>query len=218
MKKTDNNIRKHIIISSLLILSPILIGLLLWNRLPDRIPTHFGFSGEADQYSSKAFSVFFMPVFLLFIHWLMIWGTMMDPKHEKVSDRIYIMIIYSVPIISVFTNLMIYLKALYQNFDITRAIMCLVSLIFIVIGNYLPKTRQNYTIGIKLPWTLEDPQNWDKVHRLGGYLFVGAGVAMFISIFLPGHSMIYVMLIVTILAAVIPVIYSYRLYKEKKAD
>ena len=218
MKKTDNNIRKHIIISSLLILSPILIGLLLWNRLPDRIPTHFGFSGEADQYSSKAFSVFFMPVFLLFIHWLMIWGTMMDPKHEKVSDRIYIMIIYSVPIISVFTNLMIYLKALYQNFDITRAIMCLVSVIFIVIGNYLPKTRQNYTIGIKLPWTLEDPQNWDKVHRLGGYLFVGAGVAMFISIFLPGHSMIYVMLIVTILAAVIPVIYSYRLYKEKKAD
>ena len=218
MKKTDNNIRKHIIISSLLILSPILIGLLLWNRLPDRIPTHFGFSGEADQYSSKAFSVFFMPVFLLFIHWLMIWGTMMDPKHEKVSDRIYIMIIYSVPIISVFTNLMIYLKALYQNFDITRAIMCLVSLIFIVIGNYLPKTRQNYTIGIKLPWTLEDPQNWDKVHRLGGYLFVGAGVAMFISIFLPGHSMIYVMLIVTIMAAVIPVIYSYRLYKEKKAD
>ena len=218
MKKTDNNIRKHIIISSLLILSPILIGLLLWNRLPDRIPTHFGFSGEADQYSSKAFSVFFMPVFLLFIHWLMIWGTMMDPKHEKVSDRIYIMIIYSVPIISVFTNLIIYLKALYQNFDITRAIMCLVSLIFIVIGNYLPKTRQNYTIGIKLPWTLEDPQNWDKVHRLGGYLFVGAGVAMFISIFLPGHSMIYVMLIVTILAAVIPVIYSYRLYKEKKAD
>ena len=218
MKKTDNNIRKHIIISSLLILSPILIGLLLWNRLPDRIPTHFGFSGEADQYSSKAFSVFFMPVFLLFIHWLMIWGTMMDPKHEKVSDRIYIMIIYSVPIISVFANLMIYLKALYQNFDITRAIMCLVSLIFIVIGNYLPKTRQNYTIGIKLPWTLEDPQNWDKVHRLGGYLFVGAGVAMFISIFLPGHSMIYVMLIVTILAAVIPVIYSYRLYKEKKAD
>lgn len=218
MKKTDNNIRKHIIISSLLTLSPILIGLLLWNRLPDRIPTHFGFSGEADQYSSKAFSVFFMPVFLLFIHWLMIWGTMMDPKHEKVSDRIYIMIIYSVPIISVFTNLMIYLKALYQNFDITRAIMCLVSLIFIVIGNYLPKTRQNYTIGIKLPWTLEDPQNWDKVHRLGGYLFVGAGVAMFISVFLPGHSMIYVMLIVTILAAVIPVIYSYRLYKEKKAD
>ena len=218
MKKTDNNIRKHIIISSLLILSPILIGLLLWNRLPDRIPTHFGFSGEADQYSSKAFSVFFMPVFLLFIHWLMIWGTMMDPKHEKVSDRIYIMIIYSVPIISVFTNLIIYLKALYQNFDITRAIMCLVSVIFIVIGNYLPKTRQNYTIGIKLPWTLEDPQNWDKVHRLGGYLFVGAGVAMFISIFLPGHSMIYVMLIVTILAAVIPVIYSYRLYKEKKAD
>jgi len=218
MKKTDNNIRKHIIISSLLILSPILIGLILWNRLPDRIPTHFGFNGKADQYSSKAFSVFFMPVFLLFIHWFMIWGTMMDPKHEKVSDKIYTMIIYSVPLISVFTNLTIYLKAINQNFDITRAIMCLVSLIFIVIGNYLPKTRQNYTIGIKLPWTLEDPQNWDKVHRLGGYLFVGAGLALFISIFFPGNTMIYVMLAVTILATIIPVIYSYRLYKEKKAD
>ena len=218
MKKINDSIRKHIIISSLLTLSPILVGLLLWKRLPEQIPTHVGFNGVADQYSSKAFSVFFMPLFFLFIHWIMIWGTSMDPKHEKISDKIYTMIIYSVPIICIFVTLTIYLKTLDQNFDITRAIMCLVSVIFIVIGNYLPKTRQNYTIGIKLPWTLEDPENWDKVHRLGGYLFVGAGLAMFISLFLPGNTMVYVMIVSTILAAIIPVIYSYRLYRNKKAD
>ena len=88
MEKTNNN-RKHIIISSLLILSPILVGLFLWNRLPERIPTHFGFNGEADQYGSKAFTVFFMPIFMLFIHWLMVWGTTKDPKHERVSDKVY---------------------------------------------------------------------------------------------------------------------------------
>ena len=217
MEKTNSN-RKHIIISSLLILSPILVGLFLWNRLPERIPTHFGFNGEADQYGSKAFTVFFMPIFMLFIHWLMVWGTMKDPKHERVSDKVYTLIIYSVPLISIFVNMTIYLRAFDQNFDITRAIMCLVSFIFIVIGNYRPKTRQNYTIGIKLPWTLEDQENWDKVHRLAGYLFMTAGVAMFISIFFPGYTMIYVMLAVTILATIIPVIYSYRLYQEKKAD
>ncbi|MBP5279852.1 MAG: DUF1648 domain-containing protein [Erysipelotrichaceae bacterium] len=215
MERAKKN-KKHIIITTVLTLLPILIGLILWNRLPEQMPTHFGVNGEPDQYSSKAFAVFFFPVLLLFIQYLMIWGTLQDPKNSRVSDKIFTMIIYVVPIVSLLVNVLIYLKAMNFEIDITRIMMCFVSLVFIIMGNYLPKTRQNYTIGIKIPWTLDDPENWDKTHRLAGYLFMVIGILIFISTFIPGSFNLYFMVALFFASIIIPFVYSYMLYRNKK--
>ena len=214
MKRLMEN-KKHLIISSLLIILPSLIGLLLWDKLPEKIPTHFNFSGEADQFSSKTFMVFFSPLLFLLIHLFLACMISIDPKNNKVSDKIYIMILYSMSLFSLFVHTSIYYKTFHNNFDISKAILFLAALIFIVIGNYLPKTRQNYTIGIKCPWTLEDEDNWNKTHRLAGYLFVGGGLLIAIISFFPKKIMVITFIITVISMTIIPFIYSYSLYRKK---
>ena len=216
MERIKRN-KVNLIISAVLILTPIMIGLLLWDRLPESIPTHFNFKGEADQYSSKTFTVFFLPLLMLVFQGMMVLGTSMDPKGERISDKVFNMVLYIVPVVSIFVSTTIYLKAISYDINITRITMWFVSLVFIITGNYLPKTRQNYTIGFKFPWTLEDPENWDKTNRLGGYLMMAAGILIFISTFISTKTMVTVMIVSTFIAVTVPVVYSFMIYKNKTA-
>ena len=212
MERIKKN-KTSIIISSVLILVPVLIGIILWDRLPDMIPTHFNLKGEADQYSLKIFTVFFMPLILLALHGIMIIGTASDPKGERVSDKIFNLILYIIPLVSIFVSTMIYLKAMNYDINITRIVLWFISVVFIITGNYIPKARQNYTIGFRTPWTLNDQENWDKTNRFGGYLMVAAGILTFICSFLP-NTFIFVLPLL-ILSGILPLIYSFMLYSRK---
>ena len=195
-----------------------LIGLLLWDKLPESIPTHFNFSGEADQYGSKTSTVFFLPLLMLLFQALMVFGTSVDPKSQRISDKVFNMVIYIIPVVSIFVSTTLYLNAMGYDINITRITMWLVSLIFIITGNYIPKTRQNYSIGFRFPWTLDDQENWDKTNRLGGYLMVIAGILIFISTFFSSKIMVAVMLTSSIIAVLVPIIYSYMIFRNKTAQ
>ena len=86
---------------------------------------------------------------------------------------------------------------------------------FIIIGNYMPKTTRNRSMGIKIKWALSNDENWNATHRLGGKLSVLAGVLCLLAIPLPPFSFIFVVPAVILLACVIPTIYSYRFYKRQ---
>ena len=206
--------RKTILLTSLFVLLPIAAGLYLWNRLPDQIPIHFNFSGEADGWSSRPFAVFVLPLFLLAVHLLMAIATAYDPKGRGFSDRIYRMLLWTVPIISWATNLSVYGIAVGMNIRIDVVVRVLTGFLFIIIGNYMPKVRQNMTVGIKIPWTLADPENWNKTHRLAGKLFLISGILTLMSIFLPGQAGMLIMFCSIIIAAVFPMIYSFQLYRK----
>ena len=68
-----------LILTSLVLLVPILVGLLLWDRLPEQIPSHWGINGEVDGWSSKAFAVFGFPCILLAMHWVCVLISSADP-------------------------------------------------------------------------------------------------------------------------------------------
>ena len=216
MERIKKN-KVSIIISAVLILTPLLIGLLLWNKLPESIPNHFNISGEADRYGSKAFTVFGLPLLMLVFQTFMVWGTSADPKGQRISDKVYSMVLYIIPVVTIFVSTVIYLKAIGYDIDIIRITMWLVSSIFVITGNYLPKTRQNYTIGFRFPWTLDDQENWDKTNRLGGYLMMTAGILIFISTFFSSKAMFIVLVISSIIASLTPIIYSYVIYRNKAA-
>jgi len=93
----------------------------------------------------------------------------------------------------------------------------LVGLVLIVFGNYLPKSRQNDFIGIKLPWTLNDTDNWNKTHRLAGYVYIVCGALLIIANLLLDNRFAYISVDIIIIAALalIPIIYSYSLYRRK---
>lgn len=97
-----------------------------------------------------------------------------------------------------------------MEFDVNLVVNFLLGILFIAIGNYLPKAKRNYTVGIKLPWTLNSDENWNKTHRLGGILFILAGILFIANIFISSEIIVYIMIFTFIL----PAIYSFYLYTK----
>ena len=210
MKKTD---KKTLVVTSIVILVPISVGCLLWSKLPDMIPTHFGMDGTPNGWSSKPFTVFGIPIFLLGVHWLNLGITSQDPKYENINDKLYALIVWLCPAISLLLMITCYGKCLGWKVNIARYVMIGTGSIFMVIGNYLPKCKQNYTVGIKLPWTLDSEENWNHTHRLAGYVWIVGGICIIINAFLEWEWLF--MVIVTVMVLV-PMVYSVLYYKKNK--
>lgn len=205
------NYKKTLIFTSIIILMPIIAGLLLWDQLPERMATHFASDGTANGWSHRGFVVFGLPVFLLITQILCMAGTLADPKKSNINDRLFDLVLWLIPVISVVANLHIYTFSLGYQINASTYMGIFIGVVFIVIGNYLPKCRQNYTMGIKLPWTLDDEDNWNATHRMAGYLWILGGFVMILNAFTNYEWMMLVSIAVMVL---VPTIYSYLYYKK----
>lgn len=214
MEMIKNN-RFKLIISSLIILLPILAGALLWNKLPDYLTTHWGADGVADGFSSKAIAIFLLPVIFLLLFWICIFVTSKDPKNKNQSQKSINMVIWIIPILSCLMNGIMYITAFGYEIEIKILIALILGFLFIFIGNYLPKCKQNYTIGIKVKWTLENEENWYATHRFTGKVWLICGILMFLSCLLPEKIFLYSLPVLIIPVAVLPLIYSYLYYKKQ---
>lgn len=208
--------KKKLILTSIVILLPILIGLILWNKLPDQVPTHWNAQGEVDGWSSKAFAVFGLPAILFVMHWVCMIGTSADPKKQNIEGKVLGIVLWICPIVSLLVCTMSYGVALGMEYKVDKITLALVGIVFIVVGNYLPKCKQSYTVGIKLPWTLNDEENWNRTHRMGGKLWVASGIILLLSMLLPASAMVVVVLAVIGVAVFVPTVYSYLLFREKE--
>ena len=200
-----------LIITTLITALPILVGLILWNQLPEQVATHFNFAGEADGWSSKAFAVIGLPLILVGVHVICTVATLADPRKQNISDKIFRLVLWITPCISLLVMGGTYAYALGYDVDIARVTMILMGVVFVLLGNYMPKCRQNYTVGIKVPWTLADPENWNKTHRFAGWLWTGAGI-VFLGMSLTGKASPAIMLGLILAVALVPMIYSYVYY------
>lgn len=202
----------QLIITSVAILLPVVIGLIIWDELPAEIATHWGTSGEADSFSSKAFAVFGFPLILLAFHWLcVIVTTKLDPKAKDISKKMMSLVLWIIPAISIVMSTVTYLVALGKEIRVVFIVTVFMGIMFIIIGNYLPKCRQSYTMGIKLPWTLKSEDNWNKTHRFSGVLWVIGGVVILATAILESFIIFFS---VVLLMVIVPTIYSYLHYKR----
>ncbi len=206
---------KRLLITSVVILLPIVAGVILWDQLPNIVPIHFGANGKPDGYATRAVAVFVMPLVLLAFHWLCTLGTAADPKNKNIDKKALGLVLWICPMISLLVNGVIYVTALGIVIDILMIFGLFFGCLFVVIGNYMPKCRQSYTIGIKLPWTLENEDNWNRTHRFAGRLWTLGGLLTIVTAFL-GDAFIFVFLSLVLLMVIIPTVYSYRLYKKSK--
>lgn len=204
-----------LIITSLIILIPIVIGLILWDKLPDQVPVHWNINGEVDGFATKAQAVFLMPLVLVAFQWICVLGTSLDPKKQNINDKMVTLVLWIIPIISLLCNSMVYATALGNKVNVEIIMPLFMGALFVVIGNYLPKCKQSYTVGIKLPWTLDNEENWNKTHRLAGFLWVIGGVIIMATAFLGAFWLFFVVLIPMV---IIPFVYSYLLYKKNKTE
>ena len=202
---------KTLIITSIVILLPILAGVFLWDKLPEQIPFHWNANGEVDGWGSKPLAVFGMPAILLAFQWLCVLGTSADPKKANHSEKIIQLVQWIIPVISVAVHAMVYMTALGAEVRVEVIMPILVGLVLTIIGNYLPKCKQSYTIGIKIPWTLNSEENWNRTHRFAGRLWVVCGLALMLTGFFGGF---WVFLPIVLVMVAAPMIYSYSLHRK----
>ena len=205
--------KSTLILGSLILLLPMLIGLILWDQLPEQIPSHWGINGEVDGWSSRPFAVFALPCIMLAIHWLCAFMSTADPKSKNYHPSMIKLVLWICPMISLLISTLAYVTALGHSLNVEVLMPMFVGVLFVIIGNLLPKCRQSYTMGIKLPWTLANEENWNKTHRLGGKVWVVGGVIILATAFL---RIFWILIIAMLTMVLIPTIYSYLLYRKQQ--
>ena len=205
------NHKRTIIFTTILTLLPIAVGLILWNKLPDQMAIHFNAANEPDNWASKPFAVVGMPAIIAVIHLVCLFVTANDPKKQNITGVMKTLMLWICPFISWLCAGMTIGYALNAVRNIGVVVCVFLGILFMVIGNYLPKCTPNYTIGIKLPWTLSDEGNWRYTHRIGGFCFTAAGLIVLVSAF---FGWMWLPLAALVLAAVVPTVASFLYYKK----
>lgn len=202
-----------LIISAIITLLPMIFGFIVWDRLPENIATSFGWNGEITGYSSKMFAVVGLSVMLTFVNLICIIATSADPRRKNINNKVFSVVIGIVPVCSLLCGICIYANALGYKISVESIMPVFMGILFFVLGFILPKCKQNYTIGIKLPWTLHDEENWNKTHKLAGKLWVYGGIVMtVVGLF----NLTFIFMTIIFALVIIPTVYSYLLYRKQK--
>lgn len=205
--------KKQLLSTIFVIVLPALIGAFFWKALPEQVPTHFGIDGQADGYSSKLFTLVAFPI--LFVLFQIIALASLEKESVKVTVPVKMRKLYAwiVPALSFIVQGSIYANALGWVKSSPTLVTAFLGIIFVIIGNYLPKTHRNHTIGIRIPWTLSDDKNWHKTHRMAGKLWVLGGLLILLESFVQ-VAMPYVMGVVIAIMIIAPMIYSFLLSRK----
>jgi uncharacterized membrane protein len=191
----------------------------VYTRLPQRIPSHWNLQGEVDGWMEKPLGAFAQPGIATLMLAVLLLLPRIDPRRKNVEhfaeDRRLIinLLILFFAIIQVATLG----QALGWPVEVDRVVTASVGLLFVGLGNYLPRIRSNWFIGIRTPWTMDNERVWRATHRVGGRAFVGAGLLMVLAALLPAAPRGWAIGAAIVIAAVVPLVYSYVAYRRDLA-
>ena len=208
-KKTDY-------IAAAVLIAALIQLVVIYPSLPQQVVTNWGFDGQVE-YGHKStlwilygMSVFMFPLFFII--------PKIDPRGKNYQRFEGFYITFRLVIILFMIGMMelVILSAEDPHrFNVPKIAMIAVSLLLVFVGNYLPKCKHNYTMGIKTMWTYADERVWNDTHRFGGVLFVIAGVVMLVSALLFSEKVMFVVTMVAVLGTVgVTTLYSYLSYKK----
>ena len=194
-------------------------ALAVYTRLPQRVPSHWNLQGQVDGWMEKPWGPLMQPLaatLMLGLLWLL---PRIDPRRENVERfredrRLLINLVILFFAVMQVTTLG---AALGWPVQVDRVILAAMGLLFVGLGNYLPRIRSNWFMGIRTPWTLDNERVWRATHRVGGRTFVAAGLVMTLSALLPPSARTSAMIAVAVLGAGVPVVYSYVAYRRDAA-
>lgn len=210
--KNKIKFKKESVISVIIsILLFALVNLLFYKKMPETLPTHWGFNNKIDGYSSKFTTLITTPLLLIFLNIFSCFMLDNDPKNKNKNNFVITIGKATIPLVMLITFVISVFYGLGKKINVMVIISIFVGFLLILIGNYLPKTKRNYTVGIKLPWTLNSDENWNKTHRLAGYFFILGGIFFLLTPFIGNEYLIFLTFMII---GIIPAIYSFYLYKN----
>lgn len=185
MKLPYKTNKSHEAIIILLLIASAVASYFFYQRFPEQVATHWNYEGEVDGYSSRAFAAFFFPCLAIGIYLLMTFLPLVDPRKERYADfsKAYNVLRLSLTILMIALYGIISLNGLGYKVPVGLIMPIGIGLLFIIIGNFLPKVKRNWFVGIRTPWTLSSEDVWNKTHRVSGKLFVIGGILMMLMVF-----------------------------------
>ena len=206
----------------IIIIAPAVYLAIAWNKLPEKVAIHFNLKGNIDRYGSKKellSTAIILVVTNMVVYLILSNIYRIDPKKYAVENksRLHRMAFAVSVFISAILCMIIY-SSMHENIKFSsRFVLAGVGLLFAFIGNYMHNIKPNYFAGFRLPWTLENEDNWKKTHALGGRLwFIGGLLITVICLLLPSVASIVAFYVIMGTITLIPCIYSYRLYRKQK--
>ncbi len=206
------------VIRIILVAVMFIVGIVLYPYLPDLIPTHWGFEGQPNQWSPKIWGAWIIPAMSLVFLILFPLLPKLDPKRENYKNfkKSWNLIQTSLVAMMAYMYAVTMYVTFYPEYNnmVGRAVVFGIGILFVILGNVMGKVRQNYFVGLKTPWTLDDPEVWQKSQRFAGWAFVLAGLAFIIEAIV-WFAIAYVFIIIMAIMIIVPVVYSYLLSKKK---
>lgn len=220
------NVRPMILVSVAVVAVMLVASTWAWFQLPAdaQVPIHWGADGQPDDWADKTVGLFLMPAIAAGVALLLALIPRFEPRRANLerSAKSYGAVWIGVMLLLGGLHLLAISVALGAEMDLTRIVFVSVGLLFVVIGNYLPKVRPNYMMGIRTPWTLASDLSWTKTHRVGGRLFVIEGIALagLGLLGVTGTPLVGAMIGAIVVLLVVTFTYSYQVWKldpEKRA-
>ncbi|MFI3237705.1 MAG: SdpI family protein [Lachnospiraceae bacterium] len=205
------------LITLVIAIIPIFYYAFIQGSLPDQIPMHFDFQGNVNRYGDKSELLFLalLPLGMFFLFMIL---PKIDPKgksYEKVRGFYDIFMLFMTLFMDAILFIVIRVALNPGSVNISLFSLLSIGALFILIGNYMPRFKQNYTMGIKTPWTLNSEIVWIKTHRMGGYAFTISGVLFVFAAFTDGIFLTILMSLCFIIILV-PCVASYFYYQAEQ--
>jgi uncharacterized membrane protein len=199
-----------------IILLSLAAGAVLYKYLPERVPIHWNVYGEVDRYGGRFMGAFGLPLTTLATYLLMVLVPRIDPKRSNYTkfSGAYSALMAVFVAFMLTMHIAILLFTFGYNINIGVVVQIGVGLVFLIIGNYMTRFRHNYFIGIKTPWTLANETVWRKTHRLGGIMFVIAGLLIIVSVVTWPELRFIITITAALGVSLIPMVYSYLLFRK----
>ena len=191
------NTRNTMIVVTILILAATLAGIILYPCLPEQMASHWNINDQVDDHISRFWGVFLMPLISAAMFLLFLVIPQIDPLKANIAKFREVFNLFIV----LMTAFLVYLYALtlvwnlgHTGFKMSLAMLPPLGLLFIFIGTMLRKTKRNFFIGIRTPWTLSSDKVWDETHRLGAKLFIASGMLAILGAFFGRYAFWFIML------------------------
>ncbi len=181
--------------------------------------SHWNAQGIVDGYSSKLLNVLMFPILQIILFVLLIIIPKLDPKRKNIEkfEKQFFLFISVFLLFIALLQLQVFLWNIGILISMAVAMPILMGLLFIFVGQLLKDAKQNYSIGIRTPWTLASEKVWGNTHRLGAILFTVSGGISILSAFLPLYSF-YILISSILISTIILFVYSYIEYKQEQIN
>ena len=202
----------------LIVVAAFLATAVVYQSLPATIPTHWSVEGQANGWSSRIWGAWMIPFFLLGMWAMFRFLPAIDPRGRNYAKfgGAFEGIMISLMLFALGLHVIVLRAALGYPVEMRRMLPIGVGVLFIVIGNLLPRARPNWFIGLRTPWTLSSDRVWEKTHRFGGRIFVAGGVLMILAALFSAQWAHVVLFAVVLLCSAGAFIYSYLEWKREQ--